>query len=335
VWNYSTPAMPVAITTRIEEEKRRDEEEYRRLLYVGMTRARDRLYVVGMMKQKLKNDRRWHVLVRAALQSELTEHTLAGGDIELEWRAASQLPAPAASRARPAAATVDLPPWARTPAPAVPAASIRVTPSSLAAENPSAATMISSGSGAGARAALARGRLVHRLLEALPDVAPERRPDAGTAYLAAFASEWSEADRSALLAEVLAVLVHPDFAEAFAPGSRAEVEIAGKLGAAIISGRIDRLAVTPEHVLIVDYKTNRPPPDTPAAAPPAYVKQLALYRAVLRRLYPDRPVAAALLWTDSLVLMQIPEAALILAESVFIAGQGAASPAGIAGLGSA
>jgi len=334
VWNYSTPAMPAAISARIEEEKRRDEEEYRRLLYVGMTRARDRLYVVGMMKQKLKDDRRWHVLVRDALQPELTERALAGGDVELEWRGAPQSPGPAAASARPAAVNVDLPSWARSPAPAAPSASVRLTPSSLSAENPAAA-MISSGSGVGAGAALERGRLVHRLLEALPDIAPERRADAGAAYLAAFASAWSEADRSALLAEVLAVLVHPEFAAAFAPGSRAEVEIAGKLGTATISGRIDRLAITPQRVLIVDYKTNRPAPDTLVAAPPAYINQLALYRAVLRRLYPDRPVAAALLWTDSLALMQIPEAALILAESAFAGGEGMGFSAGIAGLGSA
>ena len=39
-------------------------------------------------------------------------------------------------------------------------------------------------------------------------------------------------------------------------------------------------------------------------------RQLALYRAVLRRLYPDRPVRAALLWTEVPDLMEIPADAL-------------------------
>ena len=69
-----------------------------------------------------------------------------------------------------------------------------------------------------------------------------------------------------------------------APRSRSPESI----GAATLSGRIDRLAVTADRVLIVDYKTNRPAPEAVADAPHDYVMQLALYRAVLRRLYPQK-----------------------------------------------
>ena len=41
-----------------------------------------------------------------------------------------------------------------------------------------------------------------------------------------------------------------------------------------------------------------------------YVAQLALYRAVLQRLYPDRPIRAALVWTDVPDLMEVSAAAL-------------------------
>ena len=66
--------------------------------------------------------------------------------------------------------------------------------------------------------------------------------------------------------------------------------------------------ITPERVLVVDYKTNRPAPDRIEDADPAYVLQLAVYVAVLRRLYPDRPVEAALVWTDGPRLMAVPQA---------------------------
>jgi len=170
--------------------------------------------------------------------------------------------------------------------------------------------------------ALQRGRLIHRLLESLLEISPERRADIGARYLDAAedAEKWLPVDRAAFLGEVLAVIAHVDFAEAFAPGSRAEVEIAGRLGARTIAGRVDRLAVTPGRVLIVDFKTNRPPPQTLAEVPPVYINQLALYRAVLRRLYPGRPIAAALLWTDGPALMEIPESALIVAESALSTG---------------
>ena len=81
----------------------------------------------------------------------------------------------------------------------------------------------------------------------------------------------------------------------------------------IVSGQIDRLVVTAEAVLIADYKTNRGPPRTVEAAPQAYVEQLALYRALLSRIYPDRPVRAALVWTDVPDLMEIPAAMLDVA----------------------
>ena len=73
-------------------------------------------------------------------------------------------------------------------------------------------------------------------------------------------------------------------------------------------------------MLIVDYKTNRPAPETLADVPPAYVTQLALYRAILGRLYPGRAVTAALLWTDRPALMEIPSPMLDSAESAVLAG---------------
>ena len=63
-------------------------------------------------------------------------------------------------------------------------------------------------------------------------------------------------------------------------------------------------------MLVVDYKTNRPAPDTLDGVDPAYVLQAAVYAAVLRRLYPDRPVEAALVWTDGPRLTPIPQAML-------------------------
>ena len=74
-----------------------------------------------------------------------------------------------------------------------------------------------------------------------------------------------------------------------------------------ISGRIDRLVVTPERVLVVDFKSNRPAPDRIEDADPAYVLQMAVYTAVLKRLYPDRAVEAALVWTDGPRLMAVPQ----------------------------
>jgi ATP-dependent helicase/nuclease subunit A len=115
-----------------------------------------------------------------------------------------------------------------------------------------------------------------------------------------------------MLDQVLVLLDDSRFAELFMPGSRAEVPIVGRLDRPgrpplAISGQVDRLAVTSDAVLIADYKTNRPAPTIP---PEAYVTQLALYRAVLAQLYPDKAIRAALIWTDVPDLVEISSTAL-------------------------
>ena len=305
VWMRTIRQMPDSIAARVRSARARSEEEYRRLLYVGMTRARDRLYVVGISNRNTDKVGGWHALVTKALEPEWRPITAPDADA-YEWRPPSplavQAAAPLANEPQP---KVELPAWAKRPAPPPPKAAIHLTPSSaLGADlqapplrirrDPSTST------------ALERGRLIHRLLQSLPDVPPERRADIGARYLSAFAATLSDDDHAKLLAEVIAVLDHPDFAEAFGKNSRAEVEIAGRLAEATVAGRVDRLAVTPQRVLIVDYKTNRPAPEKVADVPPAYVRQLAIYRAVMERLYPDHAIATALLWTDRPSLMEIP-----------------------------
>src|SRR5438093_758991 len=163
--------------------------------------------------------------------------------------------------------------------------------------------------------ALQRGTLVHRLLQSLPDIAAERRREAALAYLARNADGWTEEERRALADSTLALIADGRFAPVFAPGSRAEVSIVGRLERpggrpALVSGQIDRLVVTDSEVLIVDFKTNHAPPIRPEEAPRGYVRQLALYRAVLAKLYPQRLVRAALLWTERAELMEISAPAL-------------------------
>jgi ATP-dependent helicase/nuclease subunit A len=177
--------------------------------------------------------------------------------------------------------------------------------------------------------ALLRGTLVHRLLQSLPDIAGDRRRAAALAYLARNAGDWTDGERAALTAGVLALIEDARFAPIFAASSRAEVSIAGRLDrpgrpAALVSGQIDRLVVTPREVLIVDYKTNHGPPTLPAEAPSAYVRQLALYRAVLAKLYPGLPVRAALLWTETPELMEISAPALDAQLAAIIQGDGRA-----------
>jgi ATP-dependent helicase/nuclease subunit A len=108
------------------------------------------------------------------------------------------------------------------------------------------------------------------------------------------------------------VLRTPAFAPLFGPDSRAEVPLAGLIdgpdGPRALSGQVDRLLITGREILVVDYKTLRPAPADPAKVPPAYLSQMAGYRAILRGIFPDRPVRCALVFTETPRLVSIPDA---------------------------
>ncbi len=118
----------------------------------------------------------------------------------------------------------------------------------------------------------------------------------------------------ALAGETLAVLDDPNFAPAFSTASMAEAAITASLPelgeGARINGRIDRLAVTKDEVLIVDFKTNRPPPERAADVDTLYLAQMALYRAAAQKIFPGGRIACALIWTEGPRLMPLAETLL-------------------------
>jgi ATP-dependent helicase/nuclease subunit A len=295
------------------------EDEYRRLLYVAMTRAADRLIIGGCMPGNRKNIRPdcWYDLIArglaiSGLQVEEFQAP-SGGGVKRYTRPEDAAPSADAAVTAPASHPIALPEWLRTPAVPEQVIDGRLRPSDPGADE---GKTFRSGEPMEMRArALQRGVLVHRLLQSLPDVASERRRDLALQYLARNAAGWSDAERETLTGKVLALIADIRFAPVFAPGSRAEVPIVGRLARAggppaLVSGQIDRLVVTPSEVLIVDYKTNHAPPQTPAEAPQGYIRQLGLYRAVLQKLYPQQPIRAALLWTETPDLMEISTPAL-------------------------
>jgi ATP-dependent helicase/nuclease subunit A len=294
------------------------EDEYRRLLYVAMTRAADRLIIAGCQPGNMNGIRPncWYDLVKRGLQNsglQVEESETPSGKVTRYTRPEDMTAAAGLAAAEPANRPIALPEWLRAPAAAEQAIDRRLRPSDPAADE---SKTFRTGESIAQRArALQRGVLVHRLLQSLPDIANDRRRDLATNYLARNAEAWTDAEREALAAKVLALISEPRFAAVFAPGSRTEVPIVGRLQRpdglpALVSGQIDRLVVTPSEILIVDYKTNHAPPASPDEAPQAYVRQLALYRAVLSKLYPQRAIRAALLWTETPDLMEISVPAL-------------------------
>ncbi|MGE0715185.1 MAG: 3'-5' exonuclease, partial [Alphaproteobacteria bacterium] len=292
------------------EARRRAAEEYRRLLYVAMTRAEDRLIVCGWRGPKAPPGDNWHALVASAFDRAGLGESVPAEDGEGSVLCYDDPGEPRPEeRATPAERTGAEPAWLTAPAPAEPTPSRPLVPSRPVEEAPAPRSPVGDDGGLAFR----RGNLIHRLLQTLPDLPPERREAACRQFLALPAHGIDGATQAAWTAETLAVLAAPEAAALFAAPGLAEVPIVGRIGTDAISGTIDRLVVTADAVVILDYKTNRPPPVVEAGVPPAYLRQMAAYRAAIARIYPGRPVRCALLWTDGPRLMWLSDAALAAA----------------------
>lgn len=308
-------------------------EERNRLLYVALTRARDRLYVAGFEGRQAPPANCWYNQIKSGLEGHLKE--VKAPDGRVVWRLASEQTAkPEAGKSRAAAATAfaPLPAWAKARAPREPMLTMPLVPSRLAplemeaeepAPKPAAPRRAPVDPPIRPPVELAdegrflRGTLTHALLEHLPAVAKEKRRTAAEAFLASRAPLLSAQVREDIATETLAVLEDAVLAPLFGPGSRAEVAIAAEVphperGGALmrLTGKIDRLVHTGDAVMIVDYKTNRPPPADAARVPEAYLLQLAAYRLGVGRIFPGLPVQAAILWTDGARVMEIAPSVL-------------------------
>jgi ATP-dependent helicase/nuclease subunit A len=293
--------------------QQREEGEAWRLLYVALTRARDRLVLCGRRPARLKAGATPTGWYGAMVEAFAHEHIApkvreVPGPDGFSFQRFGPDPVPVAAAARELALTHARPAWLTAPAPAEPAALAWASPSQAASRS-----RLPAPSPLSRQAGLdrfRRGDLIHRLLQLLPDVAPTERRDTARRLLER-EPDLTGAQRAEMVEAAFRVLDHPDFAEVFGPGSRAEVALAGSAPSLppglAISGRVDRLRVTPERILVVDYKTNRPAPADLEGVDPAYVAQLALYGAILAEVFPGREIAAALVWTDGPKLMTLSE----------------------------
>ncbi len=297
---------PVSSAARAEREARTAAEGLR-LLYVALTRARDRIVVMGRVAANRKPAAgSWYEAIAETFARLDGVRELDGGGL----RFGSDPVGVGTGAADASTAPPALPDWIHRPAPADRSARPASPSRPEGSIRPPAPSPLATAAGAGAPLGrFRRGDLIHRLLERLPDIAPDARPAAAMRLLAR-EPDLDDVRRAEMIAAAMGVLDDARFADVFAPGSRAEVAVAARVGGLQVSGRIDRLALTPDRVLVVDFKTNRPAPDRIEDADPAYLTQMALYAAALSALYPDRRVEAALVWTDGPRLMPIPQALL-------------------------
>ncbi len=299
-----TPQMEAARQLAGDKELR----EHRRLLYVALTRAQDRLIVAGAALGNQTggyHDASWYALCRNALERlgadpDETGHMAYGGSVPQ----LAHIKAEAGVPADPS------PGWLSRPACTPTAGRHTLSPSQIGHDD---GPVLSPGDTDRAWR-LRRGRLIHELLDRLSHM-PQAGHDAALDRYLDRQPDLDSTRKSELADTVRKTLADPAMAEVFSPGGRSEASIVGRgtgwPDGTVINGRIDRLVFRGNAILVVDIKTDRPPPRDETGVHDAYFEQMATYANVLEAAWPGREVRCAIVWTDGPRLMRLSRERLL------------------------
>jgi ATP-dependent helicase/nuclease subunit A len=300
-----TPLLPIRAAEQsgrlaeiVEMQKDRELQEHRRLLYVAITRAEERLIMGGSLGISRKGEApvdSWHLMLErgmAALGSSWQSDCRWGQVMRhVGIEGVAGMPAVVKAAASPTPeASIELPAWLFAQAPEESRPPRPLVPSRLEDDDygdaPASLAM---------RAAAERGRLLHALFERVTDAAS----------LAA-AKQWLDAtvrdtgvDKAQLLAAVSTVVENSNWAAFFSPAARAEVPLAAVVGDTVVTGRVDRLVIEPGLVRVIDFKTGRSVPEDENGVIVPYLRQMAHYVAALEAIFPNTAVEASLLFTHA------------------------------------
>ena len=328
-WKPSAADSPYQTMELEARDKARAEQEERRLLYVAMTRAEERLYICGWKPRRSDETKvastSWYETVVEAMKASSDVQVLTPAEDAVAGTRYRSYAAPIKpDRVKKEGSHVSALPERTAPSvlaalqaaiPAEPSPPRPFAPSQMlddpAAPSPLVSLRALAGRGVTARGHVAaspffRGNVLHGLLQRLPDVPETERETATRRFLSRPSYDLMPRQIEEWGAEALAITNDPTFADLFSARSRAEVAITGIVGELVVSGQIDRLVERDDEVWVVDYKSNRPPPRDPRHVPESYRAQLAVYKSVLRGLYPGKAIRTFLLWTETPQLMEVP-----------------------------
>ena len=279
-----------------DKQKESNIDEYRRLLYVALTRAEERLCICGFSKSEKINEDSWYNLCQQTFSDIATKQEDGTLSYEVEQKVAVKKDKDVALIGKKDLMFA----WVSEQAPVDAVLSKPLRPSQL--EDDGDVEVVSSPLSNMEFNPYSRGKIIHKLLQILPDIDQSKRQKILEEYLN---NNAPELNKNRIKNEVLGLIANPQFAEIFSNSSKAEVAVMGQVDGKIISGQIDRLVVGDDKVFIVDYKTNRPAATKLEDVPSLYIKQMNAYKVLIEDIYPDKEVKCYILWTDIAQLMEI------------------------------
>ena len=306
VWKPLADDMPPNLKEVMGEGAEKQVQESLRLLYVALTRAEKWLIVAAAGDIEAKDTESWYQIIDGAMTgmgAVPAQFALGTGKQlqDLNWSTLPLKTTERAERTLPEVPEI----YRRDIAPPDPRPEV-LSPSDLGG-----AKALPGAAGDDEEAAKRHGTHVHLLLEHLPGLDAEARGAIAAHLLPDAAPE----EVSRALAEAGKVLDAPELANIFAPDALAEVPVTATLGHRRIHGVIDRLIMTQDRILAVDFKSNAVLPDTPEACPEGILRQMGAYADALTQIYPGRRVEVAILWTRAPRLMSLPHDLVMAARA--------------------
>ena len=274
-------------------EKVKTMEEYRRLLYVAVTRAEDRMIFCGDRKKKKAAEDSWYYMFKDSFTK-----IAAPDENQKVWKYCSEqkFVPEKKEKEKNIFDADDIPDFMFLPASKENPLSKPLTPSKPEGKEPAVVSPLTVSDD---EIFYKRGSIIHKLLQFLPEVAAENRNHIIAEFLRRRAPEL---DAEEIATEIKSLLENKDYGIVFGADSKAEVPVMGKIGDKIVSGQIDRLVVDKNQVIIVDFKTNRRPPEK---VPDVYKKQLAAYKELLQNVYPQKEIKTFILWTNNAQMIEV------------------------------
>ena len=286
LWRLSKLSQSATLQAWKDADTASDLEEYHRLLYVAMTRARDELYICGCHNDNDLADSSWYAMVETALlrpsEGQSSLRAIQSPDGSVFWRLGADPTAAtiAASALWPAA---EIPAWLQT----------GPTHPDVMQRNWTPTRLPHMGKAIVSLPAVNRGRVIHKILQEIPGLAEQ-----DALKLARRLVEKNHLD-SVLAEEIVGLICKPEYGAFFGPASQAEVSIGAVLSdGQRFAGRVDRLVIRPYDISVLDYKTDWNVPEK-LSHTHSYVVQMAAYALALRQAYPNKSIKTALLWINA------------------------------------
>ncbi len=301
LWKMSGIGQPEAVALAQQRQNNIQTAERMRLLYVALTRAEKWLIVAGAGKFTDTSDS-WYQRIEAGLIGIGAVEATQPGGTGLRYESGNWQGLIDASEQQDPIADVALPAWADEPTVPGIAASKPLSPSNLGGAKALAGPIKDWDE----EAAKLRGTQIHLLLEHLPQYQESSWPSAAKHILRNEDLPTEGAD--ALLHEATRVLKAPHLAHLFSGDTLAEIDLTAALptlNGQRILGTVDRLLITEDRVLVVDFKTNQLVPQTESDVPEGLLRQMGAYAEALSLIYPNHKIEPAILWTANASLMPL------------------------------